>query len=281
MNLPALSKWFRRPQAATTIISDMGFLTQETDEVYNACLQDYLTSRQLTEFRRDAYLYNKKSVRSEPDDSPSKAETGDALRVLVLEGPEQYKAGYAIGGPVDAAGAPCSRYSSEFEEWAAAQDRPVIGHERMRLIENLHDSVRGHRLAGKLLSCGVAGGVGRTTYHGLACQGRIEWLNPRAGLVGLQTTGDLGWFDCEAKASGHVHDMAFLRALVFQVTGQILPTFLIAVETRWPHRCGVWAIGKGVLRAAQKENEQTMERLAECRRLNQWPTGYEKLRTID
>lgn len=280
MNLSALSKWFRRTQAATTIINDTSFLTQETDDVYRACLKDCLTSRHLTEFRRDACLYHKNSVRPEPDDAPIKVENGDALRILALQGQDTYEARYAIDSPVDAAGAPCSRYSREFEKWAAAQDRPVISHEQMRLVETLHDSVRGHRVAGELLSCGVAGGVVRTTYHGLACQGRIEWLNPRAGLVELQATGNLGWFDCEAKASGHVHDMAFLRALVLQVTGQVLPTFLIAVEDRWPHRCGVWSISKSVLGAAQKENEQAMERLAECRRLNQWPTGFEKLRTI-
>jgi hypothetical protein len=281
MNLPALSKWFRRSQDATTIINDTSFLTQETAEVYHACLADCLASRHLTEFRRDAYLYHKNSVRPEPNDDPVKVENGDALRVLVLEGPEQLKARYAIGGPVDATGKPCGRYSREFEKWAAAQDRPVISHEQMQLVETLHDSVRGHRLAGELLSCGVAGGVVRTIYHRLACQGRIEWLNPRAGLVGLHTTGNLGWFDYEAKASGHVHDMAFLRALVLHVTGAVLPTFLIAVEDRWPHRCGIWAVGKGVLEAAQKENEQAMERLAACRQLNRWPTGFEKLRTID
>jgi len=280
MNLPALSKWFRRSQDATTIINDTSFLTQETAKVYHACLTDCLTSRHLTEFRRDAYLYHKKSVCPEPDDAPIKVEIGDALRVLALEGPELFKARYATGGPVDAAGKPCGRYSSEFEKWAASQDKPVISHEQMRLVDTLHDSVRGHRLASELLSCGVAGGVVRTIYRGLACQGRIEWLNPRAGLVSLQTTGDLSWFDCEAKVSGHVHNMAFLRALVLQVTGQVLPTFLIAVEDRWPHRCGVWAVAKGVLGAAQRENEQAMERLAECRRLNRWPTGFEDLRAV-
>lgn len=75
--------------------------------------------------------------------------------------------------------------------------------------------------------------------------------------------------------------MAFYRALIFQATGVIVPVFFIAVEKREPHRTGVFAIAPDVLTAAQKENEQAMERLALCRATDNWPTGYEALRTID
>ena len=58
------------------------------------------------------------------------------------------------------------------------------------------------------------------------------------------------------------------------------PASLIAVETREPFRCGVWAIGKDVLATAQRENERAMEQLARCRQSGCWPTGFEGLRTI-
>ncbi|MFN9975697.1 MAG: PD-(D/E)XK nuclease-like domain-containing protein, partial [Phycisphaerae bacterium] len=79
----------------------------------------------------------------------------------------------------------------------------------------------------------------------------------------------------------YLHQLAFYRAIVAEATGETLPVYLIAIEKREPFRCGVWLIGQDVLGAAQRENEEAMTRLRQCMATDEWPTGYETLRTFD
>jgi hypothetical protein len=265
-----------------TVIDDLGFLIRESQEEYQTQAKDYLTSHGLNDFRRDPFLFHKKlSGLIDEEDRPAFS-VGRAAHTLVLEGREAYQRQYAFGGPTNAkTGEPYGRYTKTFEEWATAQGKPVIDNEQARLIENLNDSVRNHPLAVELLSDGVAEGVVRTQYMGTPCQARLDWLNPQRGIIDLKTTDSLSFLEGSARVYGYIHQMAFYRSLVFQATGKVVPAFIVAVEKREPYRSGAWTVGQDVLGAAQKENEQAMERLAECRQLNQWPTGYETLRTID
>jgi len=53
------------------------------------------------------------------------------------------------------------------------------------------------------------------------------------------------------------------------------------VEKREPFRCGVWRMGEEVLGIAQKDNENSIERLKGCRERDHYPTGYEEIRVFD
>ena len=70
-------------------------------------------------------------------------------------------------------------------------------------------------------------------------------------------------------------------ASVLQVFGEPLPVHIIAVETREPYRCGVWALTSHVLDEAEDRNDDAMDELARCRKTGVWPTRYEALREMD
>ena len=280
--LERILPFYRRNGSHMKVLTDLAFLIRETDAEYRVSAGSHLTSHELADFRRDPYLYHKKKLGLVADEDRPAFIVGRAAHVLILEGRERFEQEYAVGGPINPkTGEPFGRTTKTFEEWASAQGRPIITGADAELIDKLAESVRSHALAAELLSNGVAEGVVRTTYMATASQSRLDWLNPQRGLVDLKTCDHLTWFEGESRGFGYVHQMAFYRALIFQATGVMVPVTLIAVEKREPHRTGVFAISADVLNAAQRENEQAMERLALCRAADDWPTGYEELRTID
>ena len=149
------------------------------------------------------------------------------------------------------------------------------------IVEHIEYDVRMHPEARKLLAAGVAQGVVRCEYQGLACQARPDWISPRQGLVAMLVCDRLSWLESTLRHDGIVHRLAFELALIGQMTESSLPAHVIAVEKRAPHRCGVWFISGRVLRKVRKENEQAMARYKQCRDTDRWPTGYEKLRVLN
>ena len=152
--------------------------------------------------------------------------------------------------------------------------------EQAQAIEHIAFGVRAHDAARGLLSNGVALGVVRGDYCGVPCQARIDWFHPRQGVVAVVSCDDLGDAAYRIRCRGPAHELAFRHGLVTAVTGHDVPAHVVAVEKRQPHRCGVWVISRRLLRQARRENEKALRRLAECRRLDRWPTGYETVRTL-
>jgi len=268
---------WRRNGSHMKALNDLSFLIRESEAAYQANAAAHLTSDELADFRRDPYLYHKKKCGLVIDDDQSAFIADQAASAFILDGRERFEQEYAVGGSMNPkTGEPlgCSKRSS-------APARPVITGADAALTETLAESVRSHALADELLSSGVAKGVIRTSYRDMASQARLGWLNPERGLVDLKICDHLIWFEVESRGFGYVHQMAFHRALIFQATGVIVPVTLIAVEKREPHRTGVFALCAAVLNKAQRENERAMQRLALCRAADDWPTGYEELRTIN
>ena len=263
------------------LVEDVDFLVHETEEEYRATSKDYLDSEQLGDFRQDAFLYNKRQRSLVPPRPQYDDEVDRAAVLRIVLGREQYMAAYAFGGPVNPrTGEPYSKYSSEYEKWAAEQKKPVLTPDQVDLIEHIDFGFRSHEAARELLSEGTAFGIVRTRCCGVPCQGRIDWLNPRKGLVAVMVCDRLGSAESHVRWSGPAHELAFHRALVAEEIGTNLPVHLIAVEKREPHRCGVWLLSQRLLRRAQKENEKAIARLTMCRRLDRWPTGYEAVRKL-
>ena len=152
----------------------------------------------------------------------------------------------------------------------------------MALIENLNAAVHAHEHAAALLADGVAEGVIRTDYCGMACQARLDWLNPAArhrrpqDLRQPRLAAD--WTPAPTGTPTRWRSTGLFWPAS---SGTVLPVYLIAVEKREPFRCGVWRMGEDVLGIAQKENEEAIARLKECRERDHWPTGYEDIRVFD
>ncbi len=263
------------------LIEDLGFLVQEPEEEYRSKSQDHLDSEQLGDFRQDAFLFHKRQRGLVPPRPQLDDEVDRAATVRILHGRDYYQAQYAFGGPVNPrTGEPYSKYSSEYQQWAAEQKKPVLTTEQANLVDQMDFGFRAHGTARDLFSRGMAHGVVRTEYCGFPCQARLDWLNPERGIVAVMTCEKLNFVESHVRYGGPAHRLAFERSLVAEEIGQHAPVHLIAMEKREPHRCGVWRLSRRLLRRAQKENEKAIAQLAACRRLDRWPTGYETVRTL-
>jgi hypothetical protein len=263
---------------------DLRFLIREPADVYHARSKDHLTSHALNEFRRCPLLYRKKEMGLVPERDTTAYLVGRAAHALILEGRERYQREFAVGGPINPrTGKPFGSATKVFAEWAARQSKPMLSDNHAALIEQMAAVVRQHGIACELLADGVAEGVVRTEYASFSCQARIDWINPRPeiGIVDLKTADELDSFEMAIRAFGYVHQLAFYRALVAQVSGHVLPVHIVAVEKREPFRCGVWRIAPAVLDQAQAQNEEAMTELRRCRTSGDWFTRFEELRVID
>lgn len=257
-------------------------LLREPADVYHAQAARFLTSHKLADFRRNPLLFHKKELGLVKEEDRPAFVVGRAAHVLILEGRETFERQYAFGGPINPkTGEPFGTRTKAFAEWAEAQGKPVLDDEQAALVENLNAAVRAHEHAAALLADGVAEGVVRTEYRDVACQARLDWVNPQRGIVDLKTCDCLDWLQMDARSYGYAHQLAFYRAVLACVIGSSLPVHLIAVEKREPFRCGVWRMGEDVLGLAQKENEDGIARLTSYRERDHWPTGYEEIRVFD
>jgi hypothetical protein len=266
----------------TTEANILRFIIQEPESEYRAKAKENLSSHSLADFRKSPLLYIQKMQGLIPDEDRPAYLIGRAAHVLILEGRERFDAEYTVGGPINPkTGKPFGVNTQTYAEWAAAQGKDVLTEEQFALLINMCSGVRSHKIAAELISNGVAEGVLRAEYCGIPCQSRLDFYNPERGIVDLKTCDDIGYFEADSRRYGYVYQLAFYRALLTHVTGEISPVFLIAVEKKPPFRCGVWRLGEDVLGTAQKENEQAIERLKKCRKAESWPTGYEALRIFD
>ena len=262
---------------------DLNVLLCETAEEYHSKASEYLSSHQLLDFMRCPWLHHKKAIGLiEDKDSPAYL-VGRAAHVRILEGRDVYETTFALGGPInERTGKPYGANTKAFSEWRQMQNKPVLSHDQVELVEQMASGVAMNDEAVDLLLYGRAEGVVRAEYCGVPCQIRIDWVHPHRGIVDFKTCDDLTWFESDARRFGYHRQMAFYRAVLAQVLdGLLVPVYLVAVEKKEPFRCGVWRVSDDTLAIAQRENEAAIRRLVVCREQDHWPTGYEEVRILD
>ncbi len=258
------------------------FIQHEPDKVYHSKAKENLSSHQLADFRKSPWLHRKKKLGLIPDSESTAFLLGRAAHSLILEGRDAFEDGFVVGGTINPkTGNAYGPTSKAYAKWLKEQGKPGITMDQLALIESMAGGVAMNDAALELLATGVAEGVIRTGYQDLPCQSRMDWFSPTKGLVDLKTCEDLTWFESDARRYGYIHQMAFYRALLQEVTGDRSPVHIIAVEKREPYRCGVWRIGEDILGIAQKDNEAAITRLKCCINSDIWPSGYEEVRTFD
>lgn len=270
------------PNWKGTGLIDTSILLTESMDHYQAQKSTHLSSHQLADFIRDPRLYRKKQLGLIAEADRPAFLLGRAAHTLILEGPGVYNREYAIGGPVNPkTGEKYGSRTKAFEEWAAAQGKPVLTDDQAFLVESLGASVHEHLHAKVLLAEGRAEGVLRFEYLGVPCQARFDWINRERGIVDLKTCDDLDFLQGDARKYGYVGQMAFYRSGLQIVSGFTAPVHIIAVEKKEPFRVGVFLLGEDVLGIKQQENEDAIERLKHHKEQDFWPTGYEDIRTFD
>jgi hypothetical protein len=257
-------------------------ITHEPADLYHSKRSEYLSSHQLADFRKCPLLYHRKKMENVTQEDRPAYMIGRAAHTLILEGLERFEAEYAVGGPVNPrTGQPFGSGTKAWAEWAEAVDKDILTDAQWEVVARMNEAVKTHPVATTLLEYGEAEGVVRDDYCGMPCQIRMDWYDPHHGLVDLKTCDDLTWFEADARRYGYAHQLAFYRAVLMQATGQCMPVHLIAVEKKEPYRCGVWLMAPETLTAAQRENEEAIDRLRACLAEEDWPTGYEERRLFD
>lgn len=260
----------------------LAHLLVEPESTYARRRADCLSSHALGTFRKNPLRFRQQELGLIVDGERPAYVVGRAAHCRTLEGASVFRDRFAIGGPVNPkTGRPFGQDTKAYAEWAATIGKPAISQETADLCEQLAAAVHDHAEAAALLSEGQAEGVVRTTYAGLSCQTRIDWLNPQRGIIDLKTIDDLDWFEAQARSFGYAHQLAFYRAVLGAVAGVQVDASIIAVEKQAPYRVGVWRFSDQVLAAAARDNLAAIERLKICRTQDRWPTGYETIRTYD
>jgi hypothetical protein len=258
--------------------------TYEDEEIYHEQSKSgkVLSSHMLMDFINSPKLYHKKTIGAIAERSRSAFVFGSAAHKLILEGRDAFDKEYVVSdGPInEKTGQPYGSTTKAYLEWKYAQDREIISIADYGELAKLSAGVQNNNNAKELLSFGVAEAVVRTDYCDISCQIRMDWFNPEKGIVDLKTCADLRSFENDAKKFNYIRQMAFYQQILKQVTGELFPVFLIAIEKQEPYACGVWSITQGALDCYTKSNERYIERLKECIANSAWPTGYEEIRVL-
>ena len=260
------------------------FITHEPADIYHARSRsgEFMSSHLLADFRESPALFRKEiNGEIEQKDTPAFV-LGRAAHSLILEGRTAFDRDFVVtDGPVNPrTGEPYGAKTKAYAEWLAAQDRAVVSGKDYSFILNLQRSVHLHAAASELLASGEAEGVVRAEYCGVPCQIRMDWFSPEHGLVDLKTCDQLKWFESDCRRYGYIHQLAFYRAIIRQVTGETVPVKIIAVEKNEPFACGVWKLGEEMLDLVELSNQKALLTYRECCATGNWPTGYEEIRTI-
>jgi len=261
---------------------DLSVLAVEPADEYHAKASEHLSSHQLLDFMACPWLYRKKQLGLVSDNDTPAMLVGRAAHARILEGYDEYKTQFALGGPINPkTQKPFGSNTKAFNAWADEQGKPVLSHDQVDLIEKMATGVSMNDAAVELILYGRAEGVVREMYCGVPCQVRLDWSHPHEGVVDLKTTSDLTWFENDARRRRYHNQLAFYQAVLAEAIGQYVPVHLIAVEKTEPFRCGVWRISDETLTAARRENEAAITRLRAAIQVDHFPTGYEEIRLLD
>lgn len=241
-----------------------------------------LSSHMLMDFINSPKLYQKKITGAISERPRSAYAFGSACHKLILEGREAFDKEYIVSdGPInEKTGQPYGATTKAYLDWKHSQTKEIISIADWAEVCKLNYSVQQHKLASDLLQSGVAEAVVRTEYCGIPCQIKMDWFNPKMGIVDLKTTAELKWFEYDAKKFGYIKQLAFYQTVLKQLTGVEYPVHIIAVEKQEPYSAGVWSISQSALDNARIDNEYHIKRLIKCKQTMSFPTGYEDLRCL-
>ena len=260
-------------------------LVRVADAEYRAAATcgDFVTAELLRDFRRCPELYRQRLSGEEvPEEETAAARLERATRALVFGGRDDFDAEFVVSnGPVNPrTGKAFGKISKAYKSWSSGVDRDVISTEEFDVVLKAQQAVFTHRTAPRLLFSGVINGVARARVADVPCQARADFISDVDGLVSLKFCDALEKFEDDARRRGYVHDLSFCRSVLRECRGETFPVYIIVLERKAPHRCGVWRVADEALDQAEVENTTALHRLLECRKTGRWPHGYEEIQTL-
>ncbi len=253
----------------------------EAADFYHSQAKAYLSSHQLMHFMKCPYLWRKEHLGLIDEARRAEFIIGEATHVRILEGRAEFDGRYVWDSPINpTSGKPYGATTKKYADWKKAQKRIVLTRTQVAGIEDMAAGVESNSYAMQLLSSGQAESVVRGVFEGLKCQIRIDWFNPKYGIVDLKTCNDIDWFEYDAKKYKYDIQTTFYREVLQAVTGVYVPVHVIAVEKQQPYRCGVWTITQETFHVARNKITAAIKRFKKCLADGFWPTGFEEVRQL-
>ena len=249
---------------------------------YHARRATCLTYHALADFNKSPLIYHQKKNGIIADQDRPAYRIGRATHTMLLEGMARFSDEYVIGGPINPkTGKTYGADTKAFSEWMSEfPGKDVVSEEDYGNIQKMWDSFISHPIAGEFRFAPEV--TIRGEYLGHLCQSRIDGLaDDSAYMIELKTCEDIDNFVYDARKYKYTRQVAFYREMVRLATGQEPIAYIVAVEKKAPHRCGVWNVDATVLNVCKSENEDAMRQLAECAQTGTWPSGYESLMQMD
>lgn len=262
---------------------DISILEAEPAQQYHAKAGEYFSSSLLKDFMKSPDYFHRKEQGMVGESETASLLLGTAAHTWILEGKAAYESQFAFTGPINPnTNKPYGTNTKAWAQWAAAQGKPVLSATMMGQVEAMARGVSINEDAVELLLWGRSEGVARATYHGMPCQIRIDWLHPAYGIVDLKTTGrPIEGIAHQVREYRYHNQLAFYQAVLAEVVGELVPIHLVVVEANEPHRCQVIELTPNTLERARRRNEDAMDRIRECRRIDHWPSVGENVRVLD
>jgi len=242
----------------------------------------YLSSHALIDFIKSPALFRGKENGVIPLADSDAFVTGRAAHCLILEGRSAFDSRYITGGPINPkTEKPYGTATAKYQDWKAEQTKEVLSAKDVILYELLAASTMQHAEIAHVLNAegAIDEATCRTTYCGMLCQIRIDWLTS-THIVDLKTCRDLDRFEYDFRDYRYANQLSFYQKVFESGNCERLPVLVIAAEKQSPYRAALYEIDQALLNKAQRENEDAIHKLRNCRASLDWPTGFEGIRKI-
>lgn len=226
---------------------------------------DAMSASGLNNARRSAlkYLHEKKS----PTAATEAMRVGSAAHCAILE-PNEFDRRYAVYTE--------RRGTNAYKAFDA--ERPgqtILKPDQWNGCKRMAKAVREHPAAGPLLADGKpeVSMFWANNDFGVDGKLRIDWFREGDSIVEIKTTQDVrpDKFKWDCGRYGYHVKFAWYQDGVTAVTGLVLPTWVIAVESKQPHDVVVYRVPEYVIDQGRADYEDALNTLRECRTSGRYP----------
>jgi hypothetical protein len=204
---------------------------------------------------------------------------GTLVHTLVLE-PDTFADRYAVAPKVDRRTKAGKTQWSEFQ--AESADKILIDEQDAAKAKACADLVHQTDHASELLAGCQYECPAIFQLSDMWCKALLDAYLPGARIVDLKTARDAsphGFQRAVAQYGYHIQ-AAWYQDAVIQCTGEVLPFYVIALETSDRPEVGVYMLDDDAVEAGRREYQELLANYAACKRLNSWPSYTTKTTTM-